>query len=96
MRGMVKTLFWSFKNSGGILNKLKSKVSLLYLVCLHMIYDFSTLLTTLPYNLIKEKLNELIEDTSNREGLLYLACNQKQTEAMRVYFGFHFYIVLLQ
>ena len=38
-------------------------------------YDFSTLYTTLPHNLIKEKLTELIEQTCNREGSLYLACN---------------------
>ena len=37
-------------------------------------YDFSTLYTTLPHNLIKEKLTELIEQTFNREGSLYLAC----------------------
>ena len=40
-------------------------------------YDFSTLYTTLPHNQIKEKLTELIEQTFNREGSLYLACNQK-------------------
>ena len=40
-------------------------------------YDFSTLYTTLPHNLIKEKLTELIEQTLNREGSLYLACNDK-------------------
>ena len=40
-------------------------------------YDFSTLYTTLPHNLIKEKLTELIEQTFIREGLLYLACNDK-------------------
>ena len=38
-------------------------------------YDFSTLYTTLPYNLIKEKITELIEQTFNREGSLYLPCN---------------------
>ena len=38
-------------------------------------YDFSTLYTTLPHNLIKEKLTEFIEQTFNREGSLYLACN---------------------
>ena len=37
--------------------------------------SLSTLYTTLSYNLIKEKLMELIEQTLNREGLLYLACN---------------------
>ena len=36
-------------------------------------YDFSSLYTTLPHNLIKEKLTELIEQTC--EGSLYLACN---------------------
>ena len=40
-------------------------------------YDFSTLYITLPQNLIKEKLTELIEQTFNREGSLYLACNEK-------------------
>ena len=40
-------------------------------------YDFSTLYTTLPHNLIKEKLTELIEQVFNREGSLYLACNDK-------------------
>ena len=40
-------------------------------------YDFSTLYTTLPHNLIKEKLTDLIEQTFNREGSLYLACNDK-------------------
>ena len=61
-----KKLFWSIKNSGETLNKLKSRgfqASGLYT------YDFSTPYTTLPHNLIKEKLSELIE--------LYLACNHK-------------------
>ena len=40
-------------------------------------YDFSTLYTTLSHNLIKEKLTELIEQIFNREGTLYLACNDK-------------------
>ena len=42
------------------------------------IYEFTTLYTTLPHNLIKEKLTELIENTFNREGLLYLACKGKR------------------
>ena len=37
----------------------------------------SILLPLFPYNLIKEKLTELIEQTFNREGSLYLACNDK-------------------
>ena len=40
-------------------------------------YGLSTLYTTLPHNLIKEKLTELIEQTFNREGSLYLVCNDK-------------------
>ena len=40
-------------------------------------YDFSTLHTTLPHNLMKEKLTELIEQTFNRERALYLACYDK-------------------
>ena len=40
-------------------------------------YDFSTLYTTLPHNLIKEKLTELIEQTFNRECSLYSTSNYK-------------------
>ena len=39
-------------------------------------YHFSTLYTTLPHNLIKDQLTELIEQNFNREGSLYLACNE--------------------
>ena len=63
-----KNLFWSIKNSGEILNKLKSKGFLAFSLST---YDFSTLHTTLPHNLIKEKLTGLIEQTFNREGSLY-------------------------
>ena len=31
----------------------------------------------MPHNLIKEKLTELIKQTFNREGSLFLACNDK-------------------
>ena len=72
MKEMVKNLFWSIKNSGEILNKLKSRG---FLASGLSTYDFSTLYTTFPHNLIKEKLTELIEQTFNREGSLYLACN---------------------
>ena len=40
-------------------------------------YDFSTLYTTLPHNLIKEKLINLIEWTFKREGSPYIACNER-------------------
>ena len=45
-------------------------------------YDFSTLYTTLPHNLIKEKLLDLIEWTFKRAlknyGSLYSACNDRK------------------
>ena len=40
-------------------------------------YDFSTLYTTLPHNLIKDKLIDLIESTFQREGSPYLACSDR-------------------
>ena len=70
-----KILFWSIKISGEILNKLKSKG---FLASSVSTYDFSTLYTTLPHNLIKEKNTELFEQTFNREGSHYLACNEKR------------------
>ena len=51
-----KKSFWSNKNSGEILNKLKAKC---FLASSLSTYDFSSLYTTLPHNLIKEKWNEL-------------------------------------
>ena len=53
-----KNWFWSIKYSGEVLSKLKSRgfrAKSLYT------YDLSTLYTTLPHNLIKEKLLDLIE-----------------------------------
>ena len=40
-------------------------------------FDFSTLYTTLPHNLIKDKLIDLIERTFQREGSPYLACSDR-------------------
>ena len=54
MKGTIK-IFWSFKNLGEILNKLKSKV---FLASSLSTYDFSTLYTTLSHNLNREKLTE--------------------------------------
>ena len=39
--------------------------------------NFSTLYTTLPQNLIKDKLIDLIERTFQREGPPYHACNDR-------------------
>ena len=69
-----KKLFWSIKNPGEILNKLKSRG---FLASSLSTYDTSFLYTILPHNLIKEKPKELIEQTFNREDSLYLACNDK-------------------
>ena len=74
MKEMVKNYFGLYKKLGEILNKLKSRG---FLASGLSTYDFSTLYTTLPNNLIKEKLTELIEQTFNREGSLYLNCNDK-------------------
>ena len=41
-------------------------------------YDFSTLYTTLPHNLIRNQLVDLIENTFRREEALYLACNEER------------------
>ena len=44
-------LFWSIKHSGEVINKLKSRG---FRATSLSTYDFSTLYTTLPHNLIKE------------------------------------------
>ena len=75
MKGQVKNLFWSIKNSGEVLNKLKSRG---FRATSLSTYDFSTLYTTLPHNLIKEKLINLIEWIFKREGSPYIACNERQ------------------
>ena len=67
-----KNLFWSIKNSGEVLSKLKSRG---FRVSSLSTYDFSTLYTTLPHNLIKDELVDSIERTFKREGSLYIACN---------------------
>ena len=41
-------------------------------------YDFSTLYTTLPYNLINDKLTALIQKTFARENVMFLACNNEK------------------
>ena len=70
-----KHLFWSIKNSGDILDKLKIKN---YNVSSVSTYDFSTLYTTLPHNLINNKLTALIQKTFARENVAFLACNYER------------------
>ena len=69
-----KNLFWSIKNSGEILDKLKARD---FNATSLSTYDFSTLYTTLPHNLIKDKLIDLFERTFQREGSPYLTCNDR-------------------
>ena len=69
-----KNLFWSIKNSGEILDKLKARD---FNATSLSTYDFSTIYTTLAHNLIKDKLIDLIERFFQREGSPYLACNER-------------------
>ena len=69
-----KNLFWSIKKSGEILDKLKARD---FNATSLSTYDFSTLYTTLPHNLIKNKLTDLIERTYQNEGSPYLACSDR-------------------
>ena len=65
-----KNIFWSIKHSCEVLNKLKSRR---FRASSLSTYDFSTL----PHNLIKDKLVDLIERIFQREGSLYIACNDR-------------------
>ena len=75
-----KNWFGSIKNSGEVLSKLKCRG---FRATSLSTYDFSTLYTTLPHNLIKEKkILDLIAWTFKRAlknyGSLYLACNDRK------------------
>ena len=52
-----KNLFWSTKTSCEVLNKLKSRG---FRASSLSTYDFSTLYATLPHNLVKDKLVDII------------------------------------
>ena len=58
-----KNWFWSINNSCEVLSKLQCKG---FRATSLSTYDFSTLYTTLPHNLIKEKLLDFIEWTFKR------------------------------
>ena len=58
-----KNLFWSIKNSGEVLDKLKAGD---FNATNLSTYDFSTLYTTLPNNLIKDKLIDLFNRTDSQ------------------------------
>ena len=65
---------WSIKNANDDLNKFKSKN---FQASKLSTYDFSTLYTTLPHHLIKDKLIDLINRTFFRENTQHLACNEE-------------------
>ena len=67
-------MFWSIKNSTEFLDNLKSRG---FCASSLSTYNFSTLYTMLPHNLIKKKLINPIETTFHGEGTLYLACDDK-------------------
>ena len=69
MRDLVKTYFDLFKNSGKILDKLKARD---FNATSLSTYDCSTLYTTLPHNLIKIKLIDLLKEPSREKALLTL------------------------
>ena len=66
--------FWSIKNSSDVIEKLRlrnfqgSQVSS---------FDFSTLYTSLPHDLIKTKVLSLVNWTFNRESKTYLCTSDK-------------------
>ena len=46
-------------------------------------YEFSTLSTTLPHNLIKDKCNDVVKKTFKRKCVSYLACNDRNAFKFR-------------
>ena len=74
-----KNLFWSIKNSGEILDKYSLTIFKArdFNATGLSTYHFSTLYTTLPHDLIKDKLIDLIERTFQKKGSPYLACNDR-------------------
>ena len=74
-------LYWSIKNSGKILNKLKSRG---FLTSGLSTYDFSTLYTTLPHNLIKEKLAELNKQLTERNHFIWLVMIKKVSKGAKI------------
>ena len=73
-----KIWFWSIKNSGDVLSKLKCRG---FRATSLSTYDFSTLYTTLPHNLIKKntRFDRVdIQKSIKNYGSLYLACNDRK------------------
>ena len=79
---MYKNWFSSIKNSGEMLNKLKCRKCRGFRATRLSTYDFSTLYTTLPHNLIKKKTSKFdsvnLQKGIKNHGSLYLACNDRK------------------
>ena len=75
MKDLVR-IYFGLLNTGEVLDKLKARD---FNETRLSTYDFSTLYTTLPYNLIKDKLINIIERDFNRVGSPYLACNDRNS-----------------
>ena len=71
-----KNLFWSIKNSGEILDKLKARD---FNATSLSTYDFSALCTALPRGLIGDGLVGLVGSAFRREGSPCLACGDRDT-----------------
>ena len=68
--------FWSIKNSLEVLDKLHAFEKPFETVDS---YDFSTLYTTLPHNLIKQKFSYLIEWCFKKSDCKYICCNKERS-----------------
>ena len=81
-----KILFWSIKNSCEVLNKLKSRG---FRASSMSTYDFLLYILPCPTILLRIKLVDLIERPFQREGSLYIACNDRNafftSDAVRNY-----------
>ena len=72
------TLFWQQVRLSNNVKMLRFYQSILTSAPSEVIQSFfSTLYTTLPHHLIKDKLIHLINRTFIRENTLYLACNEE-------------------
>ena len=80
MRDLVKIYFGLFEIRVKFKINLKLDISM---PPLRLLMIFSTLYTALPHNLIKDKLNDLIERIFIREGFPYLACNDRPALLLR-------------
>ena len=74
MKGPVKSFLVKQKLIDEVIDKLKSRG---FRAASLFTYDFFTLFTTLPHNLIKDKLVDLTERIFQREGSLYIACTDR-------------------